>query len=1120
MKKLVLAIVLLGLCSTKLWAIKDRYSNVLNPVVTGQVLVWDQGIEAGWPGGVPSPTNILNIGGWQQANFLINRIDNGVLLKIRPGQQEYPDGATASVDLTINYWSYDPSQTGTNSFLLTTKNVTLSVVFDSDQGSNTVYRDIDYFSTSGLFNDPPLMGNPNPASYYDITVNNVVNPSNMNIELESFIEVDRKYRFDLSTIPAFNAPSLNTTTNKLEISWSNPNHPPYTSTPQRGAEAYDFEWMHINDYDLQSGTSMPNLSNLAISEANFAKNCSRVRLTNNGSSTIGYSLPLIYERGYLVFRVRAVGYDLLQSGLPIEGNWDLTLSSTPLALSSIATTNKYQITQDHDKDLNWQANSVFAEEGKRAVRIAYRDGTDRQRQEVSELRADGQEYTVIGEQIYDDQGRPAINIMPVPSTQKPIKFYPGFNQNGSGKAYNKADFDLGSVTGCTTTMSSPLDNSTGASYYYSVNNNASNTSFISPIHADHIPDAKGYPMIQTEYVKDKTGKIKRQSSVGPDHQLGSGHEKKYFYTTPSQNELDRFFGSEVGYAGHYEMQSDLDENGQLTINYINADGNIIATRVGGPTPNNLKEFVSTNNPEHGTKWDYLINTSLNGSGLRTGTNTGNLGDYTKGRIDFTKSVLVTKDEIQEMYYSVSAPPYSVVCEQTPSITNCYDCVFDIDIKFTNECGESKFRELTSSEKVFGSTTSATAPCVTKNFSIGNENGVGSNTPWNSVDALNVAVNLPIDQYTISKTLILNEEKLNEHLQNYLADASCFRTEASFRQTPDLDGCGMTCTECKAAVDAHDASKSGSAAPFFNADELEYLRRRCDMICNGQTSSGNENSLSFGDVKCNGAWVAMVTDMAPGGQYGKVVEGGEVVAGAAVKLGTKLVPSKFPLSIYNSSNQLPKKSIHYGSGGNFNRRPHWKLPYNENLSGPEQTRYLDEFGNIAKVYVPNTYSGSVRGTNPSTGIGYIYPEDLSLKEFIEKFEPSWAQALVYYHPEYPYLTLCRTLTPSYNVDQDILAETSTFAGVLSSGVNLTNSGTTIATDPFFNSTSLTTMFTAINNMFGISHNDFKTSFTNAMDRYMVDPNNSSQWISIWEYAQITAHTPLKRSNRNYCTYRTQ
>jgi hypothetical protein len=182
------------------------------------------------------------------------------------------------------------------------------------------------------------------------------------------------------------------------------------------------------------------------------------------------------------------------------------------------------------------------------------------------------ESAIVGEQIYDHQGRPAVNILPVPDLEDPsLNYHSDFNLAfGSGEPYNRADFDLG--TNLCDRQIDYLSPDAGAEKYYSQDN-----SLVNDMHHEYIPNAFGYPFTITEFMPDNTGRIRRQSGVGQDHQLGSNHETKYYYAVPNQPELDRLFGNNVGFAAHYEKNMVIDPNGQVSISYLNSSGKVIAT---------------------------------------------------------------------------------------------------------------------------------------------------------------------------------------------------------------------------------------------------------------------------------------------------------------------------------------------------------------------------------------------------------------------------------------------------------------------------------------------------------------------------------------------------------------
>ena len=131
-----------------------------------------------------------------------------------------------------------------------------------------------------------------------------------------------------------------------------------------------------------------------------------------------------------------------------------------------------------------------------------------------------------------------------------------------------------------------MNENSGAARYYSPSN---------PDQEDqqaYLPDANGYVFTQTEYMPDNTGRIKRQSGVGATHTLGSGHETRYIYSTPTDDELVALFGNDVGSANHYKKTEVIDPNGQGILSYTDLAGKTIATGLSGAAPTNL-EALST-----------------------------------------------------------------------------------------------------------------------------------------------------------------------------------------------------------------------------------------------------------------------------------------------------------------------------------------------------------------------------------------------------------------------------------------------------------------------------------------------------------------------------------------------
>src|SRR6185436_599371 len=134
------------------------------------------------------------------------------------------------------------------------------------------------------------------------------------------------------------------------------------------------------------------------------------------------------------------------------------------------------------------------------------------------------------ESDYDAEGRKALQIIPTPDIQTPGLIYTFrslFNINSSDKAYSFINFDKSTAD--------DIKNTKGSSLYFSSNTYAS-------INKDWIAKANNKPMIQSKYRRDITQRISKQGGVGDQFQIGTNHETKYFYLTPTKAELQLIFG--------------------------------------------------------------------------------------------------------------------------------------------------------------------------------------------------------------------------------------------------------------------------------------------------------------------------------------------------------------------------------------------------------------------------------------------------------------------------------------------------------------------------------------------------------------------------------------------------
>ncbi|TNF48838.1 MAG: hypothetical protein EP305_04505 [Bacteroidetes bacterium] len=789
-----------------------------------------------------------------------------------------------------------------------------------------------------------------------VYINDIYNdtlPANLYVQNE--ILVNRRTAFtSLDTPIDFNSiTAVNTNCDEdgipdhIHLDWSN-NIP--------GIIEYQLEWLHINNYSDDPTSNQVIATNLL--PFNFKYNSTRITTSNDE-----YDLSLIFDKGWVVFRLRAVGVNV--SGEIIYGDWNLGEFGTV----SNATNNRFEVEEflRHENTLNWQYSATYAEEGKKKEIISYFDGSLRNRQTVTQISTD--QNTIVGETIYDYQGRPAINVLPVPvvdpscqidnpDKSSVLQFYPNFNQNDQEVAtgYSAADFDLSQESQDCSIGSAPMGTQSGASQYYSTNNQ--------DLQAEqaYVPDAQKYPFTRVEYTPDNTGRIRRQGGVGLEFQLGSSHETEYLYGQPNQLELDRLFGSEVGDALHYKKNVVIDAHGQASISYLDQEGRVVATALAGNAPNNLQGIMS--------EQDASVQLNVNAFGQ---DDSQNIVSIEGNSIVFSTQLLVAYASPYSFEYSFTIEPLQDEC--LPEI--CIDCVYDLTLELVDECGTDKFNEAYQ-QKVVGKFQLNNSVYTFHGLCV--EDIIGSdNVPTINVDILEPG------SYSFNKRLTINEDARLAFIDLYLNDSinDCIKTYQDFLDEYlaliDSSDCQVTCEKCfeeLGTIEVYVASGNGTANDYYQQKE------DCERLC-------SEGSISY----CEAAYNMMQMDMSPGGQYGEYQN----------NTGQTDLTNHI-LSIYRTPNSLPQN---LGA-------PSWKFPKLIDAYG-EHPIYVDLNGDTSRIVVNDGGNGnwipavtdpnSIK-YNPVDEEYYVYAEELlSELDFIDNFEFSWAKSLVIYHPEYCYYENC-------------------------------------------------------------------------------------------------------------------
>ncbi|MFL5763549.1 MAG: RHS repeat-associated core domain-containing protein [Bacteroidia bacterium] len=826
---------------------------------------------------------------------------------------------------------------------------------------------------------------------------------------------------------------------ELKINWS-------TVT---GAEEYQLEWTFVNNYGYTDSTS--SLPQTAL-YADFKNNSTRITTAFNT-----YRITNAFERGYIAFRVRAVGRDYLHPDKYVYGDWT---SGDHVTVNSIGSSAKYYNWREHERSKNWQYSATFAEEGKKKEVISYFDGSLHNRQSVTKVNSD--KNAIVGETIYDYQGRPAINVLPTPvdfsscgdpfTSEPALKYYKEYNTNTLGHAYSKTDFDKDTLGSCST-LTAPMDTLTGSSLYYSPNNPNKDGA------QAFVPDAQRYPYSQVEYTPDNTGRIRAQSGVGPRFQLGSTHETKYFYSSPNQVQLDRLFGSEAGDAHHYKKNMVVDANGQVSISYLNQEGKTIATSLAGnaPTDSSHVIFMDSVASAVGAAVPFTIDAFEKDA---TGVSSSNTITPMEDGIEFSTQLSVSYNSTYTFNYDLDIDTLADPCLRE---TFCMSCIYDLDLRVTDECGAAVTP---------GGMGESNA--VMKRLGHLDEDGhftMACGSPAGTTDDETITVNLTPGVYTVSKILSINKDARDFYAAAYLDSTynSCIKTPHRFIADAlaaiDTTACYTSCAECAAALGTKD---DFVAAGRGTEVQYDFLLEQCMEPCRDRTL-------------CENTYEMMLEDMTPGGQYAKF----NAATGSAAGI---------DVSILNTSNNLPARSATGGTAGN------WHHPMLI-LGGHTYAQYLDDNGERAKIMVSRAATGS--GWSPevldttliatdAAGDRYIYPENLLYEnDFIANWNEYFAHSLVIYHPEFAYYIACKDQSRIMSGDSistetfdSVLIATTTFADAVTKGFIKSNYASVVdhndrvtdwfthsgthAYDPFFSNPS------AFNDFYGPFASTYTTS----------------------------------------------
>ena len=644
-----------------------------------------------------------------QSSFTNKKVTNIVRVSSLPG-------LTANFDLKVNVTvlsrKWDP---------ITSTFVNSTVTTDLRVNSSTVETD--------LINDKQALVLQD-AHALKVTINstNFVSGSTplSNLTITSEIIVDRQYFMNTTAVTGLSynpsSPSAILTASELDLNWDY----------KPGAEWYELEYVHISK--LGYGTAILLQSDPSLTY-NYYMNSTRVEVRGNH-----YTIPKIYDKGFLLYRVRAIGFNGTTYSSRLESNWT-SVESGPLTWHTAA--NVIDIDNDYDAQMNWSHLATFAEDGKRGDVLNYADGMGRGRQSISSNKATNQ--VIVNNVYFDEMGRVAVSDLPTPMDITGFNHQPNFNRanDASSTTFNYTVFDL-SATDCAA-VPRAFSTDYGAGKYYSVNNPDKDGANA------NIPDAEGFPYNRITYKKDLLDRVDKEGQAGSTLKTNGGKEVRYMDLSSEQEELNLLFGSDIGWADHYQKSAVIDQNGQAMVSYTDMAGRTVATYLTGSTPVSLDAL-----PEN------VVTTSI------TSLITNGVGDVDNpagpsSTLSYTK--LVTNAGNYTFHYGFTPQEYTKVCGAN---SICLDCVYDFNMKITDDCGNVYFNK---TKTISGENLDET--CSVETFA------ADTTVFLDNVVGENFGVN-----YYITKNLSVNRDAIDDYWCYYLEVACIDDVPAIFNELYD------------------------------------------------------------------------------------------------------------------------------------------------------------------------------------------------------------------------------------------------------------------------------------------------------------------------------------------------
>lgn len=676
--------------------------------------------------GITSATNVLRISNDQRATMLgsstfgtkVKYKSNTTLVKFSIDHAAALAPRTAYTYKMAYRIEGCPSMT--DSIYSFSANDTLVVSWNPD--SLTAYQDIQLKAYPKLYQAKVTI-----TQFYDITSGTPVALSMPLGNNNFFVELAMQYQPYLKTHYGAADMGLNTgssydaATQQLNVLWA-PVTPPYIGvvTPAQ----YELEWTYVDNY-------APDGSTLSAANLNFSFKNNATRVITD---TLAYRIPVVYPKGYIVYRVRMVRVDSVLYKYPVYGNWTIGDNGR---LSALGSSGVFQITAPHSGDsLNWNYTIHFAEAGKYKHVMGYFDGMLKNRQTITRFNT-RPDLLLATENIYDYEGRPSITTLPAVVSSARFGYQKGVSLSSvTGLPYAPADFDVKPSLCPDEVLIPPFTNASLANRYYSRLN--TDTAGMQKF----VPQAEGYPFVHTQLSPGFADRVDRMSGAGSALQISKGHSVKNEYVGADQPDLNNLFGINAGIGSFYTKTVTTDPNGQNSMLVKDYRGKQVVTSLIGASVDTLRHAIMFNDEVPAAskfKEDKLAGGTNN---ITVGSTKTYAGSF---YMDFLSSVNVIYEYDFKPYTVCPAPYLGLMVKGSYAY------------KVNDDCGRLKL----SKSGVLGTTGVTTV----------------ANPPAASASDV---VALDKGKHTIEKTLTVAEADIDAAVDSFMAyRPSCLKTENQF-----------------------------------------------------------------------------------------------------------------------------------------------------------------------------------------------------------------------------------------------------------------------------------------------------------------------------------------------------